>query len=72
MTLLNAKEATEYTIKSVDTKDEDMNSFLFSLGCYSGEPITVIRKLRGGLIVSIKDSRYSIDKRLADTIAVCV
>ncbi len=70
MNLRNAQIGTEYIIKRIETDDEEMNAFLFSLGCYGGEPITVIRKLRGGLIVSIKDSRYNIDNQLADAIIV--
>lgn len=70
MTLLNAQEGTEYIIKRIDTDDEEMNSFLFSLGCYSGEPITVVSRKRGGCVVSVKDARYSIDNQLAEAIVV--
>ena len=68
MSLMKAKEGREYTIRNVMTNDEEMNAFLFSLGCYSGEPITVISRRRGGCIVSIKDGRYSIDNQLAAAI----
>ena len=68
MTLLNAEEGREYFISRVDTQDEELDAFLFSLGCYSGEPITVISKRRGGCTVSIKDGRYNIDKHLAGAI----
>ena len=57
-------------IKDIVTDDEELNSFLFSLGCYSGEPITVISYLKGGLVVSIKDARYNIDNQLAEAILV--
>ncbi len=70
MTLKNAEEGKEYIIKSIATEDEELDSFLFSLGCYSGEPITVISHLKGGCIVSIKDGRYHIDNQLAEAIAV--
>lgn len=70
MTLLSAEEGKEYTIISIDTDDEELDSFLFSLGCYAGEPITVIAHKRGGCVVSIKDGRYSIDKQLADAIII--
>ncbi|MBR2972554.1 MAG: ferrous iron transport protein A [Clostridia bacterium] len=70
MTLLNAEEGREYTVVSINTDDEELNSFLFSLGCYSGEPITVIKRRKHGSVISIKDGRYSIDNALADAIAV--
>lgn len=70
MTLLKAQEGTEYIIKRIDTDDEEMNSFLFSLGCYSGEPITVVSRKRGGCVISVKDARYSIDNQLAEAIIV--
>ena len=70
MTLLDASLKQEYTIKSIETEDDDLNSFLFSLGCYEGEPITVISRRKGACTVSIKDGRYSIDPQLADAIIV--
>ena len=70
MTLLQAEEGKEYIIQRIDTDDEEMDAFLFSLGCYSGEPITVISHLKGGCIVSIKDGRYTIDNQLAEAIVV--
>ena len=70
MTLLNAQEGKEYIIQSIVTDDEDMDAFLFSLGCYSGEPITVISHLKGGCVVSIKDGRYTIDNQLAEAISI--
>lgn len=70
MTLKEANEGLEYTIKKIETDDEEMNAFLFSLGCYTGEPITVISHLKGGCVVSIKDGRYNIDNQLADAIVV--
>ena len=68
MNLRVAEEGKEYIVKSIDTDDEELNSFLFSLGCYSGEPITVITRRRSGCVVSIKDGRYSIDNQLAEAI----
>ncbi len=70
MNLKSATEGIEYIIDRIETDDEDMDSFLFSLGCYSGEPITVISHLKGGCIVSIKDGRYNIDNQLAEAIIV--
>ena len=70
MTLKDALEYKEYTIKQIKTHDEELNSFLFSLGCYSGEPITVVSKKKYGCIVSIKNGRYSIDNQLAQAIVV--
>ena len=70
MTLRDAEEGKEYIIKSIETDDEELDAFLFSLGCYSGEPITVISHLKGGCVVSIKDGRYNIDNQLAEAITV--
>ena len=70
MNLLQAEEGTEYIIQRIDTDDEELNSFLFSLGCYSGEPITVVARKRGGCVISVKDARYSIDDQLAEAIVV--
>ena len=70
MTLLNASAGEEYIIRDILTDDEELDAFLFSLGCYSGEPITVIKHLKGGCVVSIKDGRYNIDDQLAEAIIV--
>jgi len=70
MNLRSAEEGKEYIVKSIDTDDEELNAFLFSLGCYSGEPITVVSHLKGGCTVSIKDGRYNIDNDLAEAIIV--
>lgn len=70
MTLLNGYEGQEYIIKNIETADEELNAFLFSLGCYSGEAITVIAFRKGGCTVSIKDRRYNIDNQLADAIII--
>ena len=70
MNLMSAQEGKEYIIQGIETDDEEMDAFLFSLGCYSGEPITVISPLKGNCIVSIKDGRYSIDNRLAASILI--
>lgn len=68
MNLWEAKEGKEYIIRQIQTDDEELNSFLFSLGCYSGEGITVITHRKGGCTVSIKDGRYNIDRKLAEAI----
>lgn len=70
MNLATAQEGKEYIIKSIVTDDEELDAFLFSLGCYAGEPITVIARRRGGCTVSIKDGRYNIDNQLAQAIEV--
>lgn len=70
MTLLEVEDGKEYIIKEIVTDDEELDAFLFSLGCYSGEPITVISHLKGGCVVSIKDGRYNIDNQLAEAITV--
>ena len=70
MNLLDAEEGTEYIVDKIETDDEELDSFLFSLGCYSGEPITVIAHRRGGMTVSIKDGRYNIDKALGQAIFI--
>ena len=70
MTLLDAEVGKEYIIRQTETDDEEMDAFLFSLGCYSGEPITVISRVRGGCVVSIKDGRYNIDNMLAEAIKI--
>lgn len=70
MTLRDAIEGKEYVIKEIHTDDDELNSFLFSLGCYSGETITVITRRRKGCTVSIKDGRYSIDNQLAEAIEI--
>ena len=70
MTLKDAIEGKEYIIHQINTDDEELNAFLFSLGCYSGETITVIAHRKGGCTVSIKDARYNIDMQLAEAIIV--
>ncbi|MBQ8807824.1 MAG: ferrous iron transport protein A [Clostridia bacterium] len=70
MNLIDAQEGKEYIIKSIETDDEELDAFLFSLGCYSGEPITVISHLKGGCVVSIKEGRYNIDNQLAKAILI--
>ena len=70
MTLLDAQAGKEFVISRIETWDAELDAFLFSLGCYSGEPITVIFHRRGSCTVSIKDGRYNIDKQLAE--AICV
>lgn len=70
MNLRNAVLGKEYIIRGVSTDDEELNQFLFSLGCYTGEPITVVSRKRGSCTVSIKDGRYCIDDQLAEAIEV--
>ena len=70
MTLVDALEGKEYIVQNIDTEDDELNAFLFSLGCYVGEPITVVSHLKGGCVVSIKDGRYNIDNQLAAAIEI--
>ena len=70
MNLSEEKVGEEYIIKDIATEDEELESFLFSLGCYNGEPITVISHIKGGCVVSIKDGRYNIDTDLAKAISI--
>ena len=70
MNLRDAQEGKEYIIREIVTEDEELDAFLFSLGCYSGEPITVISHRKGGCVVSIKDGRYNIDNELAEAIRI--
>lgn len=70
MTLLEARSGKEYIITRINTEDEALNAFLFSLGCYSGEPITVVSRRKNNCTVSIKDGRYNIDTQLAAAIMI--
>ena len=70
MTLNNAELGKEYIISSIQTDEPELDAFLFSLGCYSGEPITVVSRTKNSLVVSIKDGRYNIDSYLADAIII--
>lgn len=70
MNLSEAVEGKEYIVKEIVTDDEELDAFLFSLGCYSGEAITVVSRLKGGCVVSIKDGRYNIDYQLAEAIRI--
>ncbi len=70
MNLFSAEIGKVYTVKQVNTFDDELNSFLFSLGCYCGAPITVVSKRKSGMVVAIKDARYSIDNALAKSIDV--
>ena len=70
LSLDQAVLGTEYIIKDISTNDEEMKAFLFSLGCYSGEPITVVSRKKNNCVVSIKDGRYNIDIDLAKAILI--
>ena len=70
MTLRDAREGKEYRIARIESDDEELNAFLFTLGCYSGEPIPVIKGRRSGCVVAIKDGRYSMDAQLAAAIVL--
>ena len=70
MNLFTAPLGEELNVRRIETDDEELNAFLFSLGCYTGEPITVVSRQRGSCVVAIKDGRYNIDRQLAE--AICV
>lgn len=70
MNLTKAELGQEYIVRQIETDDEELDAFLFSLGCYSGEPITVVSRRRGSCVVSIKDGRYTIDDQLAEAILI--
>ena len=70
MCLNDANLGEEYIISDINTEDEELDAFLFSLGCYSGEPITVVSRRKGTCMVSIKDGRYTMDKNLAAAINI--
>jgi len=70
MNLIHAQEGKEYIIRDIVTDDEELDAFLFSLGCYSGEPITVVSHLKKSCVISVKDSRYNIDHELASAILI--
>jgi len=70
MNLTQVQLGEEYIIKEIVTNDEEMNAFLFSLGCYAGEPITVVTRRKSSCVVSIKDGRYTFDKQLAEAIII--
>lgn len=70
MNLNDASVGVEYIIKDIETDDEELESFLFSLGCYSGEPITIVSRKKKNLVVAIKDGRYNIDSNLAEAILI--
>ena len=70
MNLTMAEVGKEYVIQRIETEDEELNAFLFSLGCYSGEPITVVSRRKGSCTVSINDGRYNIDNQLAEAIII--
>lgn len=70
LSLVEAEMGKEYIIKSLCTEDEELESFLFTLGCYTGEPIVVVSKISGSYVVSIKDGRYNIDQELAAAIMI--
>ena len=70
MTLNDAAEGSEYVIRQIEADDEELKTFLFSLGCYSGESVTVVSRRKGGCVISIKDGRYHIDPQLAEAILI--
>lgn len=70
LSLVNAEIGKEYIVKEIFTEDEELNDFLFTLGCYAGEPIVVVSMISGSYVVAIKDGRYNIDRELASAILI--
>ncbi len=70
MNLMKVETGKEYMIQNIATDDREMDAFLFSLGCYSGEPVTVISRMRRSCVIAVKDARYNIDSQLAEAIVV--
>mgnify|MGYP000138511117 CR=1 FL=1 len=70
MTLSEGKPNKSYKVTSISAEEEGMKDFLFTLGCYPGESVTIISRLASNLIVNIKDARYSIDSELARAIVI--
>ena len=70
MNLMDAQIGQEYIIRAIETEDEELDAFLFSLGCYSGEPITVVSRKHHSCVVAIKDGRYNIDRQLAEAVLI--
>jgi len=70
MNLRYAEEGKAYIVKRIETDDEELDAFLFSLGLYSGEPVTVVSRRRGSCTLAIKDGRYNVDEQLAEAIVV--
>lgn len=68
--LTSAQTNRPYTIKEIKTDEKTMKDFLFSLGCFEGEKITIISVLADNYVIHIKDARYSIDKELAKAILI--
>ena len=70
MNLTHAQLGQEYIITGITTDDEELDGFLFTLGCYSGQPVTVVSQLRDNYVISVKDGRYSINRDLAEAISI--
>ena len=70
MNLMDAQIGKEYIVRAIETDDEELDAFLFSLGCYSGKPITVVSRRRHSCVVAIKDGRYNVDRQLAEAVLI--
>jgi len=67
-TLAEAVVGTSYTIKAIDTDDEEMQHFLLTLGCFEGEIISVVSIISETYVIVVKGARYSIDRELASAV----
>ncbi len=69
--LVDGELNKNYIVKDIVTDgDDEMKGFLFTLGCYEGQSITIISRLNNNFVVVIKDARYSIDMELAKAIHI--
>lgn len=69
MPLSMSREGEQALIKRVGGR-EDTRRFLEGLGFVAGSAVMVVSRIRGDLIVNVKDSRVAIGKDLADKILV--
>ncbi|MDU5083048.1 ferrous iron transport protein A [Tissierella carlieri] len=69
MPLTFVNEGEKISIKQINGRDETKR-FLGSLGFVVGEDIVIISKIKGNLIVNVKDTRVAIDSQMASKILV--
>ncbi len=67
LSMSNAGEVK--TVVKINGKDETRR-FLENLGFVEGSAVTVISEISGNLIVSVRDTRVAIDKKMANRIIV--
>ena len=57
------------TVQSINGKDETRR-FLQSLGFVEGQQLTVVSKLGGNMIITLKDTRVALDCSMANRVHV--